>query len=133
MCHECRAFESNGPACPSRRSGERSEAKLLTLAAALRIAAMAGSRRLPMGALQSEHAHAKPILRLASRRVKTAAFTAKTFPSGTFHHNFFPGVEADNKRLMMGPLWNGYMARRGNEKPFLSTSDQGITEIFSGS
>jgi len=79
MCHECRAFESNGPACPSRRSGERSEAKLLTLAAALRIAAMAGSRRLPMGALQSEHAHAKPILRLASRRVKTAAFTAKTF------------------------------------------------------
>src|SRR3569832_1798109 len=79
MCHECRAFESNGPACPSRRSGERCVALLLSLAVALRIAAMAGSRRLPMGALQSEHAHVNLILRLASRRVKTAAFTAKTF------------------------------------------------------
>src|SRR3569832_2583839 len=79
MCPEGRAFESNGPAWLSRRSGERCEAKLLTLAAALRIAAMAGSRRPPMGALQSEHAHAIPILRQASRSVKTAAFTAKTF------------------------------------------------------
>ena len=52
--------------------------------------------------------------------------------SGPSHRNFFPDVEADNKRLMMHPLWNGYMARRGNEKPFLSTIDQGITEIFSG-
>src|SRR3569833_1442880 len=79
MCHECRAFESNGPACQSRRSGERSEAKLLTLAAAHRIAAKAGTRRQPLGALLSEHALAIPILRLASRSVKTAAFTAKTF------------------------------------------------------